>query len=238
MLTFKRLSRSFVMLVIAAAFVAVSLTAFAPAAEAHERRQVGDYTLVVGFLNEPAYLEEANGASVRVTRADSTPVEGLQQSLKVEVVSGADSRTFDLTTVFGQPGHYVARFIPTKSGAYSFRFFGTIEGTQIDEKFESGPGRFDEVKATEELQFPIQVPTNAELANEVQQSSTGAEAAGVEDAATVQDALDRADRALTIGLVVGGVGIIVGLIGIVLAMRANSRERPSGGQRTGGAEPV
>ncbi|MGD9893521.1 MAG: hypothetical protein AB7U18_19735, partial [Dehalococcoidia bacterium] len=173
MFTFKRLSRSFAMLVVAAAFTAVSLTAFTPAAEAHERRQVGDYTFVVGFLNEPAYAEEANAASVRVTRADSTPVEGLQQSLKVEITSGAESRTFDLTTDFNQPGHYVARFIPTKSGAYAFRFFGTIDGTAIDERFESGPGRFDEVKSTEDLQFPVQVPTNAQLASEVQQSSTG-----------------------------------------------------------------
>jgi hypothetical protein len=238
MLSFKRLSRPFAMLTIAAAFVAVSLTALAPAAEAHERRQVGDYTFVVGFLNEPAYLEEANAASVRVTRADGTPVEGLQQSLKVEVTSGADSRTFDMTTVFNQPGHYVARFIPTKSGAYTFRFFGTIDGTQVDERFESGPGRFDEVKATEDLQFPVQVPSNGQLASEVQQSTTGTEAAEADDAATVQDALDRADRAQTIGLVVGGAGIIVGLVGVVLAMRANSRERPSGGQRAGGAEPV
>jgi hypothetical protein len=173
-----------------------------------------------------------------VTRADGTPVEGLQQSLKVEVTSGADKRTFDLTTVFNQPGSYVARFIPTKSGAYSFRFFGTIEGSQIDERFESGPGRFDEVKATEDLQFPVQVPSNGQLAAEVQQSSTGAEVAEVDDAVTAQDALDRADRAQTIGLVVGGVGILIGLIGIVLAMRASGRERSSGGQRTGGTEPV
>jgi hypothetical protein len=225
-------------LAVVAAFTAVSLTALVPSAEAHERRQVGDLTFVVGFLDEPAYLEEANAASVRVTRADGTPVEGLQQSLKVEVTSGADKRTFDLTTVFNQPGHYVARFIPTKSGAYSFRFFGTIEGSQIDERFESGPGRFDEVKATEDLQFPVQVPSNGQLAAEVQQSATGAEVADVDDAVTAQDALDRADRAQTIGLVVGGAGILIGLIGIVLAMRASGRDRPAGGQRAGGTEPV
>jgi hypothetical protein len=238
MFTFQRLPRLLATFAIVAALTAVSLTALVPSAEAHERRQVGDYTFVVGFLNEPAYLEEANGASVRVTRPDSTPVEGLQQSLKVEITSGADTRTFDLTTVFGQPGLYVARFLPTKSGAYTFRFFGTIEGNEINERFESGPGRFDEVKSTEDLQFPIQVPTNAQLASEVQQSTTGTEVAEVEDAVTAQEALDRADRAQTIGLVVGGVGIIVGLIGIGLAMRANSRERPSGGQRADGAEPV
>src|SRR5688500_7152824 len=94
--SFSRISRSIGVLAVVAAFTAVSLTALVPSAEAHERRQVGDLTFVVGFLNEPAYLEEANGASVRVTRADGTPVEGLQQSLKVEVTSGADKRTFDL----------------------------------------------------------------------------------------------------------------------------------------------
>jgi hypothetical protein len=238
MFSFKRLSRPFGMLAIVAAILAVSLTALVPAAQAHERRQVGDYTLVVGFSGEPAYIEEANGASVRVTRADGTPVEGLQQSLKVEVTNGGESRTFELASVFNQPGSYVARFIPTKSGSYAFRFFGTIEGQEINERFESGPGRFDEVKSTEDLQFPVKVPTNAQLASELQQPTAGNEVVAAADAQSVQDAIDRADRAQTIALVVGGFGIIVGLIGVVLAVRANSRDRPSGGQHTGGAEPV
>jgi hypothetical protein len=238
MFSFKRLSRSFGTLAIAAAILTVSLTAFVPAAQAHERRQVGDYTFVVGFSGEPAYVEEANGASLRVTRADGTPVEGLQQSLKVEVTNGGESRVFDLASVFNQPGSYVARFIPTKSGSYAFRFFGTIEGQEINERFESGPGRFDEVKATDDLQFPVKVPTNAQLASELQQPTAGNEVAAATDAQSVQDAIDRADRAQTIGLVVGGLGIIVGLIGVVLAVRANSRGRPSGGQPAGGAEPV
>jgi hypothetical protein len=238
MLTFKHLSSSLVTVAIAAAVMAVSLTAFVPSAQAHERRQVGDLTFVVGFSGEPAYIEEANGASLRVTRADGTPVEGLQQSMKVEVTNGGESRIFDLATVFNQPGSYVARFIPTKSGAYVFRFFGTIDGQEINERFESGPGRFDEVKATDDLQFPVKVPTNAQLASELQQPTAGNEVAAAADAQSVQDAIDRADRAQTIGLVVGGLGIIVGLIGVVLAVRANSRDRPSGDQHAGGAEPV
>lgn len=223
---------------LAAVIAAVLFGALAPAAQAHERRQVGDLTFVVGFSGEPAYVEEPNGASLRVTRADGTPVEGLQQSLKVEVVQGGESRTFDLTSVFNQPGSYVARFIPTKTGAYAFRFFGTIDGNQINERFESGPGRFDEVKGTEDLQFPVKVPSNAQLAATAAQAPEGGAATTTESDATAQKALDRADRAQTIGIVVGAAGIIVGLIGVVLALRATSTGRPAGGQRTGGAEPI
>ena len=35
---------------------------------------------------------------------------------------------------------------PTRAGDYSFRITGTIAGQAIDERFESGPGRFDEVQ--------------------------------------------------------------------------------------------
>jgi hypothetical protein len=218
------------------ALAVLAMTAFTPTAEAHERRQVGAYTFVVGFAEEPAYVEQPNGASLRVTR-DGQPVEGLEQSLKVEVTRGGESRTFDLTRVFNQPGSYVARFIPTETGAYTFRFFGTIEGQQINERFESGPGRFNDVEDTAALQFPVKVPSNAELAALQRGPSGGEEAAGG-DGATVQDALDRANRAQTIGITVGAIGILAGLAGVVLALRANGRNRSGAADRAGGPEPV
>ncbi len=36
---------------------------------AHEHRAVGEYTFVVGFLNEPAVQDEVNAVSVRITKA-------------------------------------------------------------------------------------------------------------------------------------------------------------------------
>jgi hypothetical protein len=223
-------------LTLAAVLAALIFGAFVPAAEAHERRQVGPYTFVVGFLVEPAFVEQPNGVDLRVTR-DGQPVNDVHQTLKVEVTTGGDSRTFDLATVFNQPGAYAARFIPTRTGTYFFRFFGTIEGTEVNERFESGPGRFNDIQSTTDLQFPTKVPTNAELAADIRQVEGNETAGNATTSPDVQQALDRADRAQTIGLVVGSAGILVGLIGVGLALRAGSNRR-SGPRQPDGAEPV
>ncbi|MBI3953814.1 MAG: hypothetical protein HY330_04815 [Chloroflexi bacterium] len=56
-------------LVFVAAAVGFWWTA-APAA-AHERRAVGQYTFVVGFTGEPAFVEDKNGVDLRVTRTQA-----------------------------------------------------------------------------------------------------------------------------------------------------------------------
>src|SRR5438094_570267 len=56
---------------------------------------------------------------------------------------------------FGVAGGYTADIIPTKAGQYLFRFFGEISGDKIDEKFESGPGRFNDVDDPARLEFPV-----------------------------------------------------------------------------------
>jgi hypothetical protein len=134
-------------------------------ASAHERRDLAKYRLVVGFSTEPALQGEPNGAQITVTvpGEDNRPVEGLADSLKVAVAAGgSQAKEFPLRAVFGTPGRYVADFIPTRSGAFVFSFTGSIEGQPINERFESGPGRFDEVKSVESLQFPETVPLGNE----------------------------------------------------------------------------
>src|SRR5829696_3240644 len=102
----------------------VSALVVVPGATAHERRTVaGAYTFVVGFLNEPAYLEEPNAISLTVTNAQTNqPVEGVEKTLKVDATVGGETRTFDLRARFGQPGAYIADLIPTKTGTWAFRF--------------------------------------------------------------------------------------------------------------------
>ena len=66
--------------------------------------------------------------------ADMVAVEGLAATLQVEVThipTGA-SRVMNLHAVRGDAGHYLADFIPTASGQYSFRFTGSIEGVAVD----------------------------------------------------------------------------------------------------------
>ena len=41
-----------------------------------------------------------------------------------------------------------------KPGDYTFRIYGTIDGTEIDESFTSGPETFGAVEDPAPLQFP------------------------------------------------------------------------------------
>ncbi len=222
-----------------AAALALLLLSGTSTASAHERRTVaGKYVFVVGFLNEPALVEEPNGIDLRVTNAQTNePVEGLEKTLKAEIIVGDQKKTVDLRARFGQKGAYTADIIPTKAGTWAFRFFGTVEGTPVDERFESGPGRFNDVQPKSDLQFPVQLPTLGELA---QQRAGGPEASAQQavSPAEVQRALDRANTALRTGLILGLLGIGVGLVGVGLAVRAG-RGRASAAAAPGrGPEPV
>src|SRR5262249_15821815 len=93
------------------------------------------------------------------------------------------------------PGAYNAEFVPTRPGPYSFHFTGTIEGKPVNETFESGPGRFNDVEAVGPLQFPDKVPSGVEL----QRAVAAAES--------------RASTATTLG----AIGLAVGLVGVLLA---------------------
>lgn len=155
--------------VAAACAVVVAFTiTFGGSALAHERRQVGPYQLVVGFLTEPAFAGAVNGVDLRVTDTRVTPaknVEGLQDTVTVDVFHGgiATPLSLKIRSRFGQPGAYAADFIPTRPGSYRFVFRGKIEQQDVNETFESGPGRFDDAKDTTDLQYPEKVPVAADL---------------------------------------------------------------------------
>lgn len=183
-----------------------------PPASAHDRRKVaGDKAeVVVGWLVEPAYVEEPNGIDFRVTKAGTTdPIEGLEKTVKVEVIKGATTKTYDLKTRFGMKGAYTADLIPTSVGDYTFRFVGEIEGAKIDETFESGPNRFNPIQAQAVTQFPAPLPSTAQLEAQVAAANAAA------------------DSARTLALV----GIIVGIIGIGIGAAALLLRR-SGGRST------
>ena len=153
--------------------VAVFLTLFPLAASGHEQREVagGQYELVVGFLDEPAFVGLKNGLDLRVSRpavasaspaagetaqgtAEGTPVEGLVGSLQASVAYGEETMELELESQFGEPGAYRAIFFPTAEGDYTFRISGQIEGVAIDETFTSAPEGFSPVEAVEPYQFP------------------------------------------------------------------------------------
>lgn len=186
--------------------VAASMMLMAGSALAHEHREVGDYELTVGFLNEPAILEEPNGVSLEVMKGHGdagVPVEGLAGSLRAEVIYGENRLPVELQAAFGQPGAYKSDFIPTEIGAYTFHIFGSIEGVDIDESFTSGPETFSEVVSRDAMTFPSQVESVGDVA------------------ATANDASDTASMAMILGIA----GLVAGLLGLGLGATAFMKAR-------------
>ena len=141
----------------------------------HERRVVGPYTFVVGWLNEPAYANAINALDLTVTETTGAKaIEGLEKTLKAELTFGGTTTAQPLAMAarFGLPGHYAGYVLPTRVGDYTFHITGLVGTTNIDEKFESGPGRFGALESTDSLQYPAKVSSNADLAARLDQLQT------------------------------------------------------------------
>lgn len=147
-------------LLLALAFLVTPATTFA-----HDHRDVGEVTLTVGFVTEPAVQGDTNGVWLEVVKGEE-PVTGLADTLKVEVIFGDQSREFALTPIWNADGTYQAVFIPSEPGDYTFRFFGQIDGADVDETFTSSPEGFDSVTARADLEFPAP-PEEAGQGNDV-----------------------------------------------------------------------
>ena len=160
-------------------------------------------------------------------------IEGLHNTLLVEVthVPSNVSKTMKLRPAFDAPGHYVADLIPTSPGHYRFRFFGTIEGEQVDLTFDSmaGGGDFDDVQPATAIHFPEEVVSARELESAMRgmQTTVGgmqATVAGLEtEPDETHDADEGRDRAAAtmalIGVVLGASGIALGAVSLVLVIR-------------------
>lgn len=184
----------------ALAVVIASFGILASPAAAHERRTVGAYSFVVGWLNEPSYVGLLNGLDLTITEASTTkPVDGLEKTLKAEIIIGGGAAVMPLTLEarFGQPGKYQGQLVPTKIGDYAFHITGTIGTQKIDERFESGPGRFGGIEALDPLQFPNKVPANADLAAK----------------------LDDANTKLTLAIALAAAALVVSVASVTLASR-------------------
>jgi hypothetical protein len=141
----------------------------------HERRAVGPYTFVVGWLNEPSYVNLLNSLDLTVTEtAGGNAVEGLEKTLKADLTYGGltTPQPLALAARFGQPGKYQGYVVPTKAGDYTFHLTGTVGTTNIDEKFQSGPGRFGSIESAEALEYPEKVVANSDLAARVDSIQT------------------------------------------------------------------
>jgi len=170
---------------------------------AHEERDVSGYTFEVGFIDEPVFVGQKSGLEFFVHKGD-TAVQGLESTLKAEVIFQGQKRDLPITARAGDPGAYQSEFIPTAAGPYTFHLFGAVEGNTIDESFTSSPTGFDEVQALSSGQFPIQFPAQADIVADAQAGRTAA-------------------SQVTIALALGTAGLLAGLIGIGLALAARRR---------------
>ncbi|GHO80351.1 hypothetical protein KSD_81220 [Ktedonobacter sp. SOSP1-85] len=187
-------------------------------ASAHEVRHVGNYTFIVGFLNEPAYANTQNAISLTLCNGKtcqiagggddgpvSNPLNDADKSLKAEVSTGGSAPlALTLTPVDGAPGKYTADFIPTKTGDYTFHFTGTLNGQKIDEKFTSGPNTFSEVEHI--ASYPASQDTTSQQGN--------------------NDLQAQIQGAKNTGVLVGSLGALIGIIGLGTAVVA-LRRRPA-----------
>ena len=125
-----------------------------PQAFAHQRQlyTIGnqDYLIVIGSLNEPIFVDDKSGVELRVLTADpnnpmnssaeeAAPVEGLDETLQVEIAAGNNTKVLQLEPAFGEPGAYEAPFYPTVATTYTYRLFGTINNTPVDLAFTCTP---------------------------------------------------------------------------------------------------
>jgi hypothetical protein len=122
---------------------------------AHEGREVGEYVIEFGWRVEPAYAGVYNGPEFWVENHDTeTPVEGLEESLRLLVHFGDQEKALAVYPVWNDPGHYTADLIPTRPGDYSFHLFGTIEDQDVDEVFTSADGEFSSIEPAGDILFP------------------------------------------------------------------------------------
>jgi hypothetical protein len=187
----------------------IALLSVPTSALAHERRTIanGKYDVVVGWDVEPAYSNFKNAASIRITQAGSNPavpVTGAEQTLKVQIRQGATTREFDLRSVFGQQGYYVADIVPTREGDYQWTFAGRINDDQVNERFDTADGKFHGIEAASALQFPVALPDSAQAS------------------AALTAAQADAQSARTLALAGIGVGVL-GLIVAIVAWLARPR---------------
>ena len=230
-----------------AAMLSLSLIA-APGVLAHTEQHVGDFHVLIGWLNEPALVGQPNSVQLTITDHDEKPVTDLgADDLKVVVsTAGQDSDAlpitpaFDTEEGFGNPGEYHAELIPTAPGDYSFHITGKIHDTPVDLTVTSGPETFDAIEGTSDIEFPVKQPTLTEIGTRLDRidgridalqsapaADVGALAAAGAAMNAAQEASAAADRALLIGLVVGGAGLIFALAALLLIVRSRRTAGPA-----------
>lgn len=163
----------------------------------------GQYVMEVGFRDEPALQGQPNAVYMSVQKyatGGTEPVDGLAGTLQADV--SRDGVTKTLPFVPMGEGEYVAPFIPTAAGDYTFRVFGEIDGNAVDESVTSGPQTFNSVDALSAYEFPPADVASSSLRL---------------DLASAQEAVNQARLIAVAAVLVGALALI--LAGLALMRR-------------------
>ena len=225
----------------------VLCVALAPAASAHTPQDVGPFVIETGWLNEPSFVGQPNAVQLIILTKSGDPVTDLgPDDLSVVVsIAGQETAPLSLTPAFdeeegeGTPGEYRAALVPTAPGDYTFHFEGTVRQSPIDVSVTSSESTFDPVVEADELEFPVKQPTLTEVGTRLdridgriealQSAGPGSDALAAANSASAaaQSASAAADRALLIGVSIGGAGLLAGIAALVVAMRSRKAASPS-----------
>ena len=171
---------------------------------AHEARTVNGYDFEVGLINEPVFVGDKSGLELFVHK-DDQPVADLDRTVTAQVLYNGQARDLPLIADDEVPGRYFSAFIPTAAGKYTFHLKGALpDGSTFDESFTSSPTGFNEVQEVAAGQFPVQFPSQADLAAQAKKGS------------------DAASQ-MTIALALGGLGVLLGLAALGVAVAGRSR---------------
>jgi hypothetical protein len=180
---------------------------------AHGEYDHGDIAIATGFQTEPAYVGQPNAVELEITKAGQPVTDVGQGDLKVGVSFGGQSTALTLEPNFevgewGTPGDYIASFIPTQPGTYTFHIDGTVAGTQVRFSMTSGPDTFSEVEDPAPAMFPaVEAPSTTDLSTKIDAATTQADA-------SISAAKDAADSAKTVAII----AIVIALVAVALAV--------------------
>lgn len=114
-------------------------------AHAHQDFKIGDktYSFTIGSLNEPVVVGDKSGIDLRVKELrnrsgnlSEIPIEGLEKTLKMEVITGSERQEWSIQAAYGSPGSYKNTIYFNEAVPIAYRVFGSIVNIPFDVTFE------------------------------------------------------------------------------------------------------
>jgi hypothetical protein len=208
---------------------------------AHVSKTFGNFTVEVGWSDEPPLVGEINNAIVQVnkgTESSYTPVRNALAGIYILVKYGGVTKTLDFEPSEQSAGLYEAKMIPTRLGSYSLVLNGTIQ----EQSITNAEIPLEDVEGKQKLSFPdsgdsVEGTSNtaattigaevemilSQLTNDIEATKLDISTLAKNDAnmqKSFEDVKNTADRSYMIG--VTGMGL--GVAGIVIAAVAFSRK--------------